>query len=98
MLITNLKDAAQRKTFIEWIERKLNRAAKCWELTTDSKISKKARKDHEADYQRLTDEVENELKKIGIKCSWPGLFPTYIINGRQEHNLDWAIKKTLNIK
>ena len=98
MIITNLKDATQRKTFIEWVHRKLNRAAKCWELTTDSKISEKERKDYEVNYQRLTDKIENELKKIGIKCIWPGLFPTYIVNGRQEHNLDWAIKEILNIK
>lgn len=98
MIVTNLKDPAQRKAFVEWASRKLNRAAKCWESTTDSKIDEKRRKDYGAQYQKLTDEVENELKKIGIKCIWPGLFPVYLVRGRQEHDLDFAIKEVLNIK
>jgi hypothetical protein len=97
MIITkdSLRDPWKQVEFIGFVNRKLEKSIKNYEKANDGKIPEKERAEYEKKYQDLTDEVENILKSIGISVTWPGLWPVYLVNEYQEHNLDRAIKEVL---
>jgi hypothetical protein len=97
MIITkdSLFNPAKRTEFVQYINRTLDKSVRNYEKANNGLLSENARAEYEKKYQEQTDEVENLLKGIDISVMWPGLFPVYLVNGRQEHNLDRAIKEII---
>ena len=91
--MSHLRNPIKRDTFIESIERKIQVSINCWEKTTDSLIPEKRRVEYQVKYERLTDEVEEMLKQIGIKVEWPGLHPVCLMpDGSTEHSIKRAVE------
>lgn len=85
--LIDLNNKIQVNILIRQIEAKLESSFRAYEFANNGKLTKRDRAFYEARYQRLTEEVEQILSHYGIKCIWAGLYPVYIKDGRQEHNL-----------
>lgn len=89
-VIIDTKNSEEVNALCQRISAKCNLAAKTWEITTDGRISKKIRDNANRRWNKLMEDIEDELSIYGIKCEWPGLYPTFIIGERQERNLKWC--------
>jgi hypothetical protein len=100
MIITkdSLRNTEKRAEFVKYIDKKIYNSTVHYARANDGGVPEKQRAFHEDRYQKLTDQVEEILKGLGINIFWAGLYPSYLVNDRQEHNLDWAIKEVLGIK
>jgi hypothetical protein len=97
MILTkdSLRNPTKRAEFISYINRTLEKSVRNYEKANNGLLSENARAEYKKKYQEQTDEVENLLKGIGISVFWPGLFCVYVVNGRQEHDLNRAIEEVL---
>lgn len=67
-----------------------NLAAKAWETGNNSGDGDKLALG-EARCDRLRREAEALLRPLGIKCSYPGLYPSFTVNGFDEHETRAAV-------
>ena len=88
----NLNDVSSVRALIARINGKIAESIKCYERANDSRNSRKYIDQMDERQDQLTKEIEKELAQYKIGVQWPGLYPTYIVNNRQEHNLAWALK------
>jgi len=75
---------------IEMADAKFRLSAKAWEYgnnSGDSQVMTVADKRS----RRLAREGEALLSPLGIKCDWPGLYPTFTVNGYSEHSTESAV-------
>lgn len=71
-------------------------SAKAWERRNQSGLSADT-------YKRLEKQEQDEattgaemLKPLGIECDWPGLYPSFTVNGFSEYETRSAVLSALN--
>lgn len=88
------QNRTQVRKLIEMADAKFRLSAKAWEDGNNSgnsevlaAMSKRER--------RLAREGAAMLAPLGIKCDWPGLYPSFEINGAHEYTTENAVLTAL---
>ncbi len=84
------QNKAQVSKLIEMADAKFKLSAKAWEDGNNSGdaeiLAAQTRRE-----RRLAREGEALLAPLGIKCSWPGLYPSFEVNGFHEYATSAAV-------
>ncbi len=86
---------AQVASLIRRAEAYFKLSAQDWEARNDSSISKTARDTLERAEQRHAANGEMLLAPLGIKCDWPGLYPSFLVGGFWEYGTREAVLSAL---
>lgn len=78
------QNKAQVRKLIEMADAKFELSAKAWEIGNNSG-NPETLATMEKRHVRLASEGEAMLAPLGIKCDWPGLYPSFEINGHHEY-------------
>lgn len=68
---------------------KLSKSA--WERRQDSRLTPAQYRALENREMRMGENAEMLLRPLGIKCDWPGLYPSFTVNGYCEHTTEAAV-------
>lgn len=92
----DLQNKTQVANFITRIESLISLSIKNYERANDGARPEKIRDLADHNYQKQTDKVAAECLALGINIYWPGLYPAYVVNNHEHHNLTAAIKELGN--
>jgi len=90
------KNREQVRAFIGQVEAKFDAAAKAWERGNNSGDALVLR-GQEARCDRIRHEAEAMLAPLGIKCTYPGLYPAFSVRGYDEHATSAAVLAALRL-
>jgi hypothetical protein len=84
----------QVRKLVEMADAKFRLSAKAWEHGNNSGDSAILAASNKRE-RRLAREGEALLAPLGIKCDWPGLYPSFTVKGFSEHSTENAILSAL---
>lgn len=84
----------QVRRLIETADAKFRLSAKAWEAGQNSGNSAVMESQNKRS-ERFGEEGASLLAPLGIRCSWPGLYPCFEVNGCHEYTTEAAVLAAL---
>lgn len=84
----------QVRSLIERADAKFRLSAKAWEKGNNSGSSTELATQTQREL-RLAHEGAELLLPLGIECDWPGLYPSFVVKGYNEHSTEAAVLAAL---
>ncbi len=89
--ISNMNKIKAIETFSEHFNRIVDRSKRAWEESNDGDNSEALRKS-ESDKEKECGEIlESMCALLGIEIYWPGLYPSFKVNGYSCHTIEDAL-------
>ena len=74
-----------------------NASKRSWERANDRETPESVRPYYERKENECADKIKLICDKFGIAIQWPGLYPSFKVNGYEEHSFENAILAALKL-